>query len=256
MTRVLVTGSADGLGMYAARRLVSAGHEVTLHARSERRAGEARRAVPGAAGVVVGDLASLAEVRDIAEQANRVGRFDAVIHNAAVGFRESRRDTVDGIEHVFAINSLAPFVLTALITRPRRLIYLSSGLHQSGSSDLRDLNWTARRWSGYQAYSDTKLHDIWLAFAIARRWKDVYANSLEPGWVATKMGGAGAPDDLDKGSETQAWLAVSDDKAALVSGKYFFHKGLREASAVARDTRLQDEFLKRCEEMSGVVMPG
>jgi NAD(P)-dependent dehydrogenase (short-subunit alcohol dehydrogenase family) len=256
MATVLVTGSADGLGRFAAQRLVKAGHEVVLHARSMTRGRDAMAGVPGAKAVVVGDLSTLAEMMSVAEQANALGRFDAVIHNAAVGFKESRKDTIDGIEHVFAINTLAPYVLTALIHRPGRLIYLSSGLHQSGNPDLGDLNWQRRQWNGMQAYSDTKLHDVLLAFAIARRWAGVYSNALEPGWVATKMGGSGAPDDLAKGSETQAWLAVSEDKAAKVTGRYFFHLKERAVSPAARDSARQDELLRSCEQMSGVTLPG
>ena len=254
MARVLITGSADGLGKFAAERLVKTGHEVILHARNAARGRDARAGVPGARAVVVGDLSTLAEMRQVADQANEQGPLDAVIHNAAVGFKESRKETVDGIEHVFAINTLAPYVLTALIQRPARLIYLSSGLHQSGNPDLSDLNWTRRRWNGMNAYSDTKLHDVLLALAIAHRWREVYSNALEPGWVSTKMGGANAPDDLAKGSETQAWLAVSDDAAAKVSGRYFFHLRERPASPAARDRARQDELLAKCAEMSGVVL--
>ncbi len=254
MTIVFITGSADGLGLHAARRLIQDGHQVVLHARNPARARDAMKAAPGARSAIHGDLGSLAEMTRVAEEANAIGRFDAVIHNAAVGFKEPRRETADGIEHVFAVNTLAPYVLSALMTRPGRLIYLSSGLNQSGHAELADLNWSRRRWDGMQAYSDTKLHDVMLAFAIARRWKDVLSNSLEPGWVATRMGGPGAPDDLAKGSETQAWLAVSDDKTAMVSGQYFFHKEIRGFNSVARDAGLQDRLLAECERMSGVEL--
>src|SRR5579862_8085422 len=228
MARVFITGSSDGLGKMAAQLVVERGHQVVLHARNERRAQEARAAVPGAEAVVVGDLASIAQTRSVAEQVNGLGSFDAVIHNAAVGYREPRRiATEDGLSHVFAINTLAPYVLTALIHKPKRLVYLSSGLHKSGDASLNDLLWEHKPWRGQQAYADTKLHDVILAFAVARRWKDVLSNALEPGWVATKMGGAGAPDDLNEGHRTQVWLAVSQDPAALVTGEYFYHRARR-----------------------------
>src|SRR3989454_5526440 len=189
MSKVLVTGSSDGLGLMAAKRLIAAGHEVVLHARNEGRARDATAAAPKAHGVVVGDLASIAETRALAEQANRLGPFDAVIHNAGVGDRERRIETVDGLEHIFAINVLAPYLLTALIDQPRRLVYLSSGMHQGGNPDFDDLQWKRRRWSGMQAYSDPKLFDAALAFAIARRWPLALSNAVDPGWVPTKMGG-------------------------------------------------------------------
>src|SRR5579864_9521055 len=228
MARVFITGSSDGLGRMAAQLLVEQGHGVVLHARNQQRGTEARAAVPQAENVVIGDLASIAETRGVAEQVNALGAFDAVIHNAGIGYRESRRvATEDGLPHVFAVNTLAPYILTALIHRPKRLVYLSSGLHQGGDASLKDLAWEHRPWQGQQAYSDTKLHDVLLAFAIARRWPDVLSNALEPGWVATKMGGAGAPDDLDAGHRTQVWLATSEDHAAKVTGEYFYHLRLR-----------------------------
>ncbi len=146
MAKIFITGSADGLGMMAARLRVAAKHEVILHARNPGRAKEAMASVPGAKAAVHGDLASLAEMQSVAEQANTLGPFDAVIHNAAVGYREPRRvQTVDGLAQVFAINSLAPYLLTSLMDRPQRLIYISSGLHRQGDATLRDLNWEQRR---------------------------------------------------------------------------------------------------------------
>jgi NAD(P)-dependent dehydrogenase (short-subunit alcohol dehydrogenase family) len=254
MSIVLVTGSSDGLGLMAAQRLVAEGHEVVLHARNEERARDARAAVPQAREVLIGDLSSIAEMRAVAEQANASGHFDAVIHNAGVGYRERRIETVDGLEHVFAINVLAPYVLTALIERPRRLVYLSSGLHRSGDADLSDLQWRQRAWNGSQAYADSKLFDVVLAFAVARRWRDILSNAMEPGWVATKMGGAGAPDDLEQGATTQVWLAVSDDPDASVSGCYFYHQQPREFHPAAADFALQDGLLGACADLAGVAL--
>jgi NAD(P)-dependent dehydrogenase (short-subunit alcohol dehydrogenase family) len=256
--RILVTGSSTGLGMLAARLLVAQGHRVVVHGRSSARAAEAMKEVPGAEAALHGDFASLRQVRAFAEQANASGRFDAVIHNAAVGYQEQRIVTEDGLPHVFAINTLAPYVLTALIARPQRLVYMSSGMHRGvdGRASLDDLTWERRSWQGSSAYAESKLHDMMLAFAVARRWKDVLSNSVDPGWVPTRMGGRGAPDDLEEGATTQAWLAVSDDKAATVSGRHFHHKARRDSNPDASKPDLQDRLIAACEKLSGVALPG
>jgi len=253
MARVFITGSSDGLGLMAARRLAAEGHDLVLHARNDRRARETWSAMPDAEAILIGDLTTLAGMQHVAQQANARGPYQAVIYNAAIGYREPRRVvTSDGLAHVFAVNTLAPYVLTALIKMPRRLIYLSSGLHRNGEPALDDLQWTERRWSGFQSYSDSKLHDATLAFAVARLRPDVFSNAVDPGWVATKMGGPGAPEDLAKGSETQAWLATSDDPAARVSGRYWFHKQARETHPAVRDPAYQDALLEACARLSGV----
>ncbi|WP_194898739.1 SDR family NAD(P)-dependent oxidoreductase [Catenulispora pinisilvae] len=255
MAHVLITGSSDGLGLMAGRLLVGQSHAVTLHARNDQRAAHARAAVPDAENVLVGDLGSLDGIRSLAAAANAAGRFDAVIHNAGIGFREPRRvQTVDGLSQLFTVNVLAPYLLTALMTRPDRLVYLSSGLARGGDPDLSDPQWTDRRWSGTQAYSDSKLFDVLLTFGIARRWPDVLSNSVEPGWVPTRMGGPGAPDDLDQGPVTQAWLAVSDDEAAMVTGRHFYHRQERFVSAEAHEARAQDALLDYCAELTGTTI--
>jgi NAD(P)-dependent dehydrogenase (short-subunit alcohol dehydrogenase family) len=256
MARVLVTGSSDGLGLMAAELLAHVGHTVTLHARNDQRADDAHRALPAAEHVVIGDLASIEGTHQVAEQANALGTYDAVIHNAGIGYREPRRvETVDGLSHVFAINVLAPYLLTALIAPPGRLVSLSSGMHRSGHPDLDDLQWARRRWNGAQAYADSKLFDVVLAFAVARRWPSVLSNALEPGWVPTKMGGPGAPDDLSLAAATQVWLAVSDDPAATVTGNYFYHRQPRDVQPAARLVEVQDRLLDVCAELTGVVIP-
>lgn len=255
VARVFVTGSSDGLGLMAGRLLAEQGHGVVLHARSEARSEETRDALPAAEAVLVGDLSTVAAMRDVADQANAHGRFDAVIHNVGLGDREPRRvETVDGLSQMWAVNVLAPYVLTALMDRPDRLIYLSSGMHLGGDPSLDDLQWSQRRWSGSRAYSDSKLHDLLLAFGVARRWPDVRSNAVSPGWVPTRMGGAGAPDDLAQGALTQVWLAVSDDPGAEVTGRYLYHQQPANEHPAARDPELQDRLLDSCREVSGVAL--
>ena len=255
MARVFITGSSDGLGLMAGRLLAERGHEVVLHARSEARASSARASLPQAEAVLVGDLSTLASMRNVADQANELGRFDAVIHNVGIGFREPRRvETVDGLSRLWAVNVLASYVLTALMRKPDRLVYLSSGMHLGGDPGLEDPQWSGRRWNGAQAYSDSKLHDVLLAFGVARRRPDVPSNVASPGWVPTRMGGRGAPDDLDQAHLTQAWLAVSDDPAARETGGFFYHKRPGDVHPAAHDPELQDCLLDYCRDVSGVAL--
>ena len=255
MARVLITGSSDGLGLLAAQLLIDAGHTVTVHSRNEDRGSDACRALPAAEHVVIGDFESIAGMHQVVEQANALGRYDAVIHNAGIGYREPRRvQTPDGLSHVFAINVLAPYLLTALMTPPSRLVYLGSGMHKGGNPDFDDLQWARSQWNGAQAYADSKLLDIVFAFAVARLWSGVLSNAVEPGWVPTKMGGPGAPDDLSLAAVTQVWLAVSDDPAATVTGEYFYHQKLRDVHPAARSVEVQSDLLDRCAEITGVAL--
>jgi NAD(P)-dependent dehydrogenase (short-subunit alcohol dehydrogenase family) len=239
----------------AGELLIEQGHEVVLHARSKARADETRKTVLSAKHIVVGDLSSIAETRSVADQVNKLGRFDAVIHNAGIGYREPKLvKTVDGLPQLFAVNTLAPYILTALVEMPNRLVYLSSGMHYGAGSHLDDMLWEKRRWNGSQAYAETKFQDVLLAFAVARLFPSVKSNSLEPGWVPTKMGGAGAPDDIDKAHRTQVWLATSDEAAATVSGKYFFHQKLRDPDPATKDVEGQNLLLDLCQKISRTAL--
>ena len=255
MSRIFITGSSMGLGLMAAELLVSQGHQAVLHARNPQRMKDTLQAFSKADAIVTGDLETIAGTQAVAAQVNALGHFNAVIHNAAVGYRESHRLTADGLPHVFAINTLSAYLLTALIERPKRLVYLSSGMHHHASANLDDILWRKRRWNGSSAYAESKLHDAMLAFAVARRWPEVYSNSLEPGWVPTKMGGPGAPDDMDQAHRTQAWLAAGDDPKADVSGLYFHHLRSMRPNPQAHDTALQDRLIGLCAEISGVSLP-
>ena len=255
MSRVFITGSSDGLGQMSASLLVQQGHQIVLHARNQQRAVQAMDKVPGAERVLIADLSSIEETKILAAQANATGRFDAVIHNAGVYQVSNRELSVDGVPLLFAVNSLAPFILTALIQKPERLIYLSSGMHLHGNSDMDDLKFENRGDRGTVTYSDTKLHDVILCKAVARKWDDVYANAVNPGWVPTRMGGAGAPDNLEKGFQTQAWLAVSNDQKVKVTGRYFYHQKEDRYLSIADDINVQEKFISICERISGVSFP-
>jgi NAD(P)-dependent dehydrogenase (short-subunit alcohol dehydrogenase family) len=241
MARIFITGSADGLGQLTAKTLINEGHTVVLHARNAERARDAIKKNPKAENVLTGDLSDREETIQLAHQANESGAFDAVIHNAGVY-------QVPG-QQIFSVNTIAPYILTCLIKKPKRLIYLSSGMHQSGQLNLEKLN------SGSISYSDSKLHVLLLCKSVARKWPNVYANAVDPGWVPTKMGGRGAPDDLQKGYETQVWLAVSNEEKAKVSGQYFFHQQERRSNPEADDVEAQKKFLDVCGKITGIKFP-
>lgn len=251
MRRIFITGSADGLGRNAARALMEEGHEVVLHARSSQRASALADLAPRAAGVVIGDLSSAVQTRAIADQVNKIGRMHAVIHNAGIYQELARGNTPEGHAKTLAVNTLAPYMLTALLERPDRLIYLSSGMHRGGGGSLSDIDWNKRPWDATRAYSESKLYVVALALYVARRWPALLSNAVDPGWVPTKMGGSRAPDPLEKGHQTQAWLAVSDDPAANVSGGYWNHRKQQQPLEQARDIDFQDQLMMKLAELTG-----
>jgi NAD(P)-dependent dehydrogenase (short-subunit alcohol dehydrogenase family) len=255
MARVLITGSTAGLGRAAARDLLDDGHEVVLHARNSMRADSVADLARRSAGVVVGDLASADETRGVADEANAIGGIDAVIHNAAIYADPRRAATPEGHARTLAVNVLAPYVLTAWISRPSRLVYMSSDMHKDGDASLRDIDWTARRWSGVQAYCDSKLFITALAFIVARRRPNLRANVVDPGWVPTRMGGPGAPDDLELGYLTQTWLAVSDHPEAARTGGYWYHRRRRSPAPAALDERFQEALLDELTRLTSVPLP-
>lgn len=205
--------------------------------------------------MLVADLSSIAQTKTLAAEANKRGPFDVVVHNAGLGYQEGYCKTEDEIASVFAVNSLAPYILTCLMKKPKRLVYLSSGLHTGGDASLNDVTWTSegRRWHSGQAYSDSKLHDVMLAFAVARHWPDVESNACSPGWVKTKMGGAGAPGSAEKGARTQIYLAGTKENTG--SGRYWNDTKPSKAHPAAGDVAKQEEFLRICESLAGVAFP-
>ena len=241
MARIFITGSSDGLGQMAAKELIQEGHSVVLHARNEARAKDAIAQNPSAETVLIGNLSNESEVRLLAHETNKLGTFDAVIHNAGVYQANS--------DLIVKVNLLAPYILTCLMNPPKRLIYLSSQMQAGGHTKLNEL----ASYSPSINYSDSKLHILMFALAIARLWPEVQSNAVDPGWVPTKMGGANAPGDLIKGFKTQVWLAV--DSEINYSGKYFFHKETHPYNILADTIEDQDQLLKICEQLTGIPFP-
>lgn len=252
MARVFVTGSTTGLGLAVAEEIIDSGNEVVLHARNEARLSAIKTLLPRAAGVVIGDLANRIEVSRIAEQVNVIGGIDAVIHNAAIYAENQRILTAEGHVRTFAVNVLAPYLLTLWIQGPNRQIYISSEMHRDGDMALDDLDWTSRSWNAMQAYSDSKLYVTTFAMALARRWPHTNVNVVDPGWVPTRMGGVNATDDLNLGHRTQSWLAVSSDPEANTTNGYWYHKGRKLPTPVVLDGEFQDALVDKLAEVTGV----
>lgn len=240
MARIFITGSSDGLGKLAAEKLIATGHQVVLHARNTERADLLKSQIPNSSPILIADLSNLEETKKLAKAANDLGKFDAVIHNAGVLHADSKT--------IFQVNVIAPFLLTALMEKSDRLIYLSSSMHLGGKefSEKDQLEKTT--------YSDSKLMITALTAAFARLFPEVRCNAVDPGWVPTKMGGKNAPDDLQKGVETQIGLATSEEKEAKVSGKYFRHQQVKSPHPAVEDTAYQTRLIRWCEELSGVAL--
>jgi NAD(P)-dependent dehydrogenase (short-subunit alcohol dehydrogenase family) len=243
MPRTFITGSADGLGRATAQTLLAQGHQVVVHARSQQRLDAVRDLLDRGALAVVGDLSDLEQTRSVADQANQIGRFHTIIHNAGV---------YSGPD-VLPVNVVAPYVLTALVAKPRRMVYLSSSMHLGGHPNFEGLDWMGQRVSA--SYSDSKLFVTTLAAAIARLWSDVITSSVDPGWVPTRMGGPNAPDDLRLGHLTQEWLATSDAAEAVVTGGYWHHQRRMQPHSASLDVAFQDALLERLEQATGIVLP-
>lgn len=236
-----MTGSADGLGRAAADSLLSAGHDVVVHARNQERAADLDPLTDRGADLVVGDFTDRDAVRRIAAELNEAKPLDAVIHNAGVWSGPA----------VMPVNIVAPYLLTALLRGPRRLVYLSSGSHFGGRPSLAGIDW---RGESPGSYSDSKLFVTTLAAAVARLRPGVLSNAVDPGWVPTRMGGPNAPDDLELGHRTQEWLASSDEPEALTTGGYWYHRRRQEPHGAVHDEAFQDRLLRTLAEETGTTL--
>ncbi|MFI6624686.1 SDR family NAD(P)-dependent oxidoreductase [Streptomyces sp. NPDC050528] len=241
MSRLLVTGSADGLGRATADALLSAGHDVVVHARNQERAAALNFLVNRGAQLVVGDFANPDAVRYLAARLNDADPLDAVIHNAGVWNGPA----------VMPVNVIAPYLLTALLPGPRRMVYLSSSSHLSGRPSLAGVNW---RGANAGSYPDSKLFVTTLAAAVARRRPEVLSNAVDPGWVPTRMGGPDAPDDLELGHQTQEWLAVSDEPDARTTGGYWYHRRIQQSHPAVHDEAFQDRLMQALAAETGVAL--
>ncbi|MGY0490055.1 SDR family NAD(P)-dependent oxidoreductase [Streptomyces sp. WG-D5] len=237
MSLILVTGASTGLGYATADALAADGHDVVVHARTPARVAEPTGASRWR-GAVTGDLTETGEISDVARQAAAFGRFDAVVHNAGT-MRTPEAATV---------NVVAPYLLTALMDRPSRLVYLSSSMHRDGSTDLTRLA------AGTATYSDTKLWVTAFALAVASRWAGTAAHAVDPGWVPTRMGGPGAPDDLAEGHRTQTWLAATEEPVTPATGGYWHHRRSQDPHPAARDRRFQEQLVRVLEDRTGVAL--
>ena len=256
MARIFITGSTRGIGAKTARQLIDLGHEVVVHARDHARAEETKAQFPDAHGVVVGELDSLASTSDLSTKATAFGPYDVIIHNAGTGGGVSERaETGDGLERIFHTNVIAPYVLTAQMELPRRMIFLTSSVEANSKWVPEDLQWNQRKWKGMQAYAETKLHDLMLALEIAARYPQVISNAVDPGWIKTAMGGPSAPDPVALGAETQVWLASSDDADATASGRYLKRRQVLDPSPVALDADARTQLVDELARLSGVNLP-
>lgn len=233
MSKIFITGSTDGIGFLAAQQLLKDGHDVHLHARNDQRANDVKLKLEKEVPILIADVSNINQIKRLALELNELGPYDAIIHNAAVISVAS--------DMIFKVNVLAPYLLTKWVEKPKRLIYLSSSMHRGGHAFEDDFN------INRVSYSDSKLYLTAIMSAFAKQNPELYINAVDPGWVPTKMGGRSAPDDLQKGYETQVWLATSKDKDALVSGKYFYHKRQQTPNSVIHNQSFQDRLFEICE---------
>jgi NAD(P)-dependent dehydrogenase (short-subunit alcohol dehydrogenase family) len=275
---ILVTGATGGIGFIAARTLAMMGANVVIVGRDPAKAQASVARIQretGATSVnaLTADLSSMQEVRRLAAEFQaQYPRLDVLLNNAGAVFL-SRQTTVDGYERTFALNHLAPFLLTHLLLdrlkadAPARVVTVSSMAHRGQTIDVDDVNQTRRGYSAWRAYGESKLANIMFTYALARRLEGsgVTANTLHPGFVATGFARNNGPlwqvamslvrpfaISPERGAQTSIYLASSPDVAAL-SGRYFVNSKPATSSQASYDVATQERLWTLSEQMTGIT---
>jgi len=265
---ILVTGSTDGIGKATARELVRQGARVIIHGRSRAKAREVQRELQELSDgekpdILVADFSNPDEVRGMAEEVvSTFPRLDVLINNAGT-YQETRVLTDNGVEMTFAVNYLAPFLLSNLLlpllneSAPSRIVTVASSAHE----DVTAIDWEnlpgMPRYDPWEAYSLSKFADIVFTYQLADTLErsGVTANCLHPGVVDTRIlhtafpGMAGITPE--EGARTSVYLALSPE-AAGVSGKYFENMRLAESTPLTHDKAVQERFWKIAEDLTGL----
>ena len=271
----VITGASSGIGKATAAALARLGATVVLVGRDRARTEAAAAEIGPASGppprVEIADLASLEQVRGLAERLAALERIDVLINNAGLMLGE-RQVTVDGLEHVLALNHLAPFLLTSLLlpkltaSAPARVVTVTSDAHSAARLDLSDLN-LERGWDSWRSYANSKLANILFTRELARRLDGtgVTANCAHPGVVRTGFGRQSRPLlrlgitiarpfmlSPERGADTIVYLASSPDVAGQ-SGGYYVKRQRREPSAAARDDEAARKLWEISQELTGLA---
>ena len=261
---ILITGSTDGIGKQTALELAEMGATVLLHGRNSERADRVLNEIKKATGndsieAFIADLSSLKQIRKLAEQVlYKHDRLDVLINNAGV-YETSHRISQDGFEMTFAVNHLAPFLLTLLLlelitkSSPGRIINVSSQVHASGI-DFDNLQ-AEKYYSAYEAYSLSKLCNVLFTYELAERLKGtgITVNCLHPGVIGTKLlkvgwGMGGSP--VTQGSKTSVYLATASE-LSTITGHYFVNKKPVKSSQISYDAETGKRLWCISEQLTG-----
>ena len=271
----LVTGGTSGIGKATAMALSAMGADVVVvgrdRERGERAAAEIRAQTGGRVDLALADLSSQAEVRALAEEfKRRYDRLDVLVNNAGL-VQSTRTETVDGLESTFAINHLAPFLLTNLLldmlkgSAPSRVVTVSSEAERWGNIDFDDLQ-SKKKYRGFPVYGMTKLANIMFTYELAERLKGtgVTATCMHPGAVNTRFGtnNRGPMTILfrafkpfmrtpEQGADTVIWLAASPE-AEGASGRYYSDRKPLEPKKVANDPAARRRLWEESERLTGL----